>query len=39
VAFLGVVWFGLYNIALNEAERRVDAGSAATGRSDAAPRL
>jgi drug/metabolite transporter (DMT)-like permease len=25
----GVVWFGLYNIALNEAERRVDAGTAA----------
>ena len=25
----GVLWFGLYNIALNEAERRVDAGTAA----------
>jgi drug/metabolite transporter (DMT)-like permease len=29
VAFCGVCWFGLYNIALNEAERRVDAGTAA----------
>ncbi|MBB5870600.1 drug/metabolite transporter (DMT)-like permease [Allocatelliglobosispora scoriae] len=25
----GVLWFGLYNVALNEAERRVDAGTAA----------
>jgi drug/metabolite transporter (DMT)-like permease len=29
IALVGVVWFGLYNIALNEAERRVDAGTAA----------
>src|SRR5579872_110370 len=29
IAFTGVFWFGLYNIALNEAERRVDAGTAA----------
>jgi len=29
IAFCGVCWFGLYNIALNEAERRVDAGTAA----------
>jgi drug/metabolite transporter (DMT)-like permease len=29
IAFCGVAWFGLYNIALNEAERRVDAGTAA----------
>ena len=29
IAFVGVFWFGLYNIALNEAERRVDAGTAA----------
>jgi drug/metabolite transporter (DMT)-like permease len=29
IALCGVAWFGLYNIALNEAERRVDAGSAA----------
>jgi drug/metabolite transporter (DMT)-like permease len=29
IAFFGVFWFGLYNIALNEAERRVDAGTAA----------
>jgi drug/metabolite transporter (DMT)-like permease len=26
---VGVLWFGIYNIALNEAERRVDAGTAA----------
>lgn len=26
---VGVGWFGLYNLALNEAERRVDAGTAA----------
>src|ERR1700744_4203628 len=25
----GVLWFGLYNVALNAAERRVDAGTAA----------
>jgi len=25
----GVLWFGVYNVALNEAERRVDAGTAA----------
>jgi drug/metabolite transporter (DMT)-like permease len=29
IAFCGVAWFGLYNISLNEAERRVDAGTAA----------
>jgi drug/metabolite transporter (DMT)-like permease len=29
IAFCGVSWFGLYNIVLNEAERRVDAGTAA----------
>lgn len=29
IAFVGVSWFGLYNIALMEAERRVDAGTAA----------
>jgi len=29
IAFCGVFWFGLYNIALNEGERRVDAGTAA----------
>jgi drug/metabolite transporter (DMT)-like permease len=29
IAFVGVFWFGLYNIALMEAERRVDAGTAA----------
>jgi len=29
VAFCGVFWMGIYNIALNEAERRVDAGTAA----------
>ena len=29
IAFCGVFWFGLYNIALNEAEQRVDAGTAA----------
>lgn len=29
IALCGVAWFGLYNIALNEAERRVDAGTAA----------
>ena len=25
----GVLWFGVYNVALNEAERRIDAGTAA----------
>jgi drug/metabolite transporter (DMT)-like permease len=29
VALIGVLWFCLYNVALNEAERRVDAGTAA----------
>ena len=29
IAFVGIFWFGLYNIALNEAEQRVDAGTAA----------
>jgi drug/metabolite transporter (DMT)-like permease len=29
LALCGVVWFGLYNVVLNEAERRVDAGTAA----------
>jgi len=29
IALVGIFWFGLYNIALNEAERRVDAGTAA----------
>jgi drug/metabolite transporter (DMT)-like permease len=29
IAFVGVFWFGLYNIALIEAEQRVDAGTAA----------
>ena len=29
IAFCGVFWFALYNIALNEAERHVDAGTAA----------
>lgn len=29
VVVCGVLWFGIYNIALNEAERRVDAGVAA----------
>jgi drug/metabolite transporter (DMT)-like permease len=29
IAFTGIFWFGLYNIALNEGERRVDAGTAA----------
>lgn len=28
IAFCGVLWFGLYNVVLNEAERRVDAGTA-----------
>jgi drug/metabolite transporter (DMT)-like permease len=29
IALCGVLWFGLYNVVLNEAERRVDAGTAA----------
>ena len=29
IAFCGLFWFGIYNLALNEAERRVDAGTAA----------
>ena len=29
LAVIGVLWFGLYNVALNEGERRVDAGTAA----------
>ncbi|MGH3683032.1 MAG: DMT family transporter [Natronosporangium sp.] len=29
LAFCGLVWFALYNVALNAAERRVDAGTAA----------
>lgn len=29
IAFVGLLWFGFYNVALNEAERRVDAGTAA----------
>ena len=29
VAVCGVLWFGVYNVVLNEAERRVDAGTAA----------
>jgi drug/metabolite transporter (DMT)-like permease len=29
IAVCGVLWFGLYNLALNEAEQRVDAGTAA----------
>ena len=29
IAVCGIFWFGLYNIVLNEAERRVDAGTAA----------
>jgi drug/metabolite transporter (DMT)-like permease len=28
-ALCGVLWFGIYNVALNEAERRIDAGTAA----------
>jgi drug/metabolite transporter (DMT)-like permease len=28
IAVVGVLWFGVYNIVLNEAERRVDAGTA-----------
>jgi drug/metabolite transporter (DMT)-like permease len=29
IAVYGVLWLGVYNVALNEAERRVDAGTAA----------
>ncbi|MTD46156.1 EamA family transporter [Conexibacter sp. W3-3-2] len=29
IALCGVVWFGLYNVALNQGERSVDAGTAA----------
>jgi drug/metabolite transporter (DMT)-like permease len=29
IVLCGVLWFGVYNVALNEAERRVDAGTAA----------
>ena len=29
VAVCGVSWFGIYNVVLNEAEKRVDAGIAA----------
>jgi drug/metabolite transporter (DMT)-like permease len=29
VVLCGLLWFGLYNVTLNEAERRVDAGTAA----------
>jgi drug/metabolite transporter (DMT)-like permease len=29
IVICGVLWFGLYNLALNEAEQRVDAGTAA----------
>ena len=29
IVICGVLWFGVYNIALNEAERRIDAGTAA----------
>jgi drug/metabolite transporter (DMT)-like permease len=29
LALAGLTWFGLYNVVLNEAERRVDAGTAA----------
>lgn len=28
IALCGVLWFGLYNVVLNDAERRVDAGTA-----------
>jgi drug/metabolite transporter (DMT)-like permease len=30
IVVCGVLWFGVYNVALNAAERRVDAGTAAT---------
>src|SRR5438105_226019 len=29
IVFSGIFWFGIYNVALNSAERRVDAGTAA----------
>ena len=29
IVAIGVLWFGIYNVALNEGERRVDAGTAA----------
>ncbi len=29
IAVIGVLWFGVYNVALNEGEQRVDAGTAA----------
>jgi len=29
ILLCGIAWFGIYNVALNEAERRVDAGTAA----------
>jgi drug/metabolite transporter (DMT)-like permease len=29
IAFVGALWFGVYAVVLNEAERRVDAGTAA----------
>ena len=29
IAVCGLLWFGLYNVALNEAERHIDAGTAA----------
>ncbi len=29
IATIGVLWFGIYNVALNEGEQRVDAGTAA----------
>lgn len=29
IIFCGLLWFGIYNVALNEAERHVDAGTAA----------
>ncbi|MFG1922254.1 DMT family transporter [Cryptosporangium sp. NPDC048952] len=29
IVLCGIAWFGIYNLALNEAERRVDAGTAA----------
>ena len=29
IVAIGVLWFGVYNVALNEGEHRVDAGTAA----------
>jgi drug/metabolite transporter (DMT)-like permease len=29
IAVCGLLWFGIYNVALNEAEQRIDAGTAA----------